>query len=276
MGNAGGSDFPSVRRNRTDPEKWLFAGQNYGAMQVRRISVGMHSALFMVVAYSVAAFLIVYFGAEEMARLFMSADEAEVIRHTARYSVVTTAFFPILGSLCVFRYSTKGCGYAALAMGAGVFEMVARMLVGILAVPVWGMRQYAWETLWLGLQPISSWFRPTRMYIANCVRRNTGIGGCFRLRRRSAFRLSCSKPGIPVEDFVSAGGFLSCKVVFRFLSDELDTVHVTFFRCGRFIGIAQGYGIKQPVIRAEFEFIQKIGVGDVVHETDDTAQATAS
>ena len=103
-----------------------------------RISAGTRTSTALVMVYSVVAFVIIYFGAAPVARLFVSADEVEVIACTAKFLVITTAFFPLLGLLCVLRYSIQGCGFTALAMLAGVFEMVARTVVGIFGVPEWG------------------------------------------------------------------------------------------------------------------------------------------
>ena len=47
-------------------------------------------------------------------------------------------FFPILGLLCILRYTIQGAGYTNLAMLSGVSEMIARTLVSIYAVPVFG------------------------------------------------------------------------------------------------------------------------------------------
>lgn len=115
-----------------------FAGQNFGAVRKDRISAGTKISIGLVMVYSVTAFAIIYFGAAQIAQLFVSADEAEVIAGTAKFLIITTAFFPFLGLLCVLRYSIQGCGFTALAMLAGVFEMVARTVVGIFGVPEWG------------------------------------------------------------------------------------------------------------------------------------------
>ena len=40
--------------------------------------------------------------------------------------------------LCIFRYSIQGAGYTNLAMLSGVSEMIARILVSVLAVPAFG------------------------------------------------------------------------------------------------------------------------------------------
>lgn len=115
-----------------------YAGQNYGALQVRRIADGVKASYTMLLVYSAAAFAFIWFLSKPMTALFISPEETEVIAYTAKFLIITTAFFPLLGSLCVYRYSIQGCGYTALAMIAGVFEMVARAVVGMFAVPVWG------------------------------------------------------------------------------------------------------------------------------------------
>ena len=43
-----------------------------------------------------------------------------------------------IGYLSILRYSIQGAGYTRLAMFSGVSEMVARVLVSLIAVPLWG------------------------------------------------------------------------------------------------------------------------------------------
>ena len=40
--------------------------------------------------------------------------------------------------LCILRYTIQGAGYTNLAMLSGVSEMIARTLVSIYAVPIFG------------------------------------------------------------------------------------------------------------------------------------------
>ena len=47
-------------------------------------------------------------------------------------------FFPVLGLLCVLRYTIQGVGFTNLAMFSGVAEMIARILVSLYAVPAFG------------------------------------------------------------------------------------------------------------------------------------------
>ena len=115
-----------------------YSGQNYGAGKPDRIWDGIKSAALMVVVYSLAVACVIWIGAERFALLFISPDEQEVIADTALFLHINVSFFILLGSLSIFRYSIQGAGYTKLAMFSGVSEMVARVLVSVVVVPLWG------------------------------------------------------------------------------------------------------------------------------------------
>ena len=64
--------------------------------------------------------------------------ELEILKNTELFLHVSAYFFPFLGLLCILRYTIQGAGYTNLAMLSGVSEMIARTLVSIYAVPVYG------------------------------------------------------------------------------------------------------------------------------------------
>ena len=115
-----------------------YSGQNYGAGKPDRIWQGIKSSVWMVVIYSVAVNAIVWNYSENFALLFIDASETEVLKYTTLFLHINTSFFPLLGLLSVLRYSIQGAGYTQLAMFSGVSEMVARTLVSVVFVPLWG------------------------------------------------------------------------------------------------------------------------------------------
>lgn len=115
-----------------------YCGQNYGAGKPERIWSGIKSSFLLMGVYVVANFFILWFGAKYMALLFVSAAEVEIIKDTELFLHVAATFFPTLGLLCILRYSIQGVGYTTLAMLSGVSEMIARILVSVLAVPAFG------------------------------------------------------------------------------------------------------------------------------------------
>ena len=115
-----------------------YCGQNYGAGKPERIWSGIKASFLLMGVYVVANFFILWFGAKYMALLFVSAAEVEIIKDTELFLHVAATFFPTLGLLCILRYSIQGVGYTTLAMLSGVSEMIARILVSVLAVPAFG------------------------------------------------------------------------------------------------------------------------------------------
>lgn len=115
-----------------------YCGQNHGAGKPERIKDGIKSAAFMMLTYSAVVACILWAFADRFALLFLDAGQHEIIADTAQFLHVSVSFFPVLGTLCILRYSIQGAGFTNLAMLSGVSEMVARILVSLIAVPVWG------------------------------------------------------------------------------------------------------------------------------------------
>lgn len=115
-----------------------YCGQNYGAGKPDRIRKGILDLAKVLVVFVIVVGFILLNYSEDMTLLFVDAGETEVISKAVLFLHVTAYFFPLLAVLCVLRYSIQGCGYTQLAMFSGVSEMIARTLVSILAVPVWG------------------------------------------------------------------------------------------------------------------------------------------
>lgn len=115
-----------------------YSGQNYGAGKPDRIWQGIKSAVLMMIIYIAVVDVIIWLWVEDFATLFIDSSETEVLTYTARFLHINVCFFPLLGLLSVLRYSIQGAGYTKLAMFSGVSEMVARILVSVIAVPLWG------------------------------------------------------------------------------------------------------------------------------------------
>ena len=115
-----------------------FAGQNYGAGKPERIWQGVKSSALMMMIYWVFTFVVLMLGARTIALLFVEPGEVEILNDTALFLHVSVCFFPVLGLLCILRYTIQGAGFTGLAMLSGVSEMIARILVSVLAVPAWG------------------------------------------------------------------------------------------------------------------------------------------
>ena len=115
-----------------------YSGQNYGAGKPERIWMGVKASALMMIVYWAFTFCVLMFGARTFALLFVDASELEILKNTELFLHISVSFFPVLGLLCILRYTIQGVGYTNLAMLSGVSEMIARILVSLLAVPTFG------------------------------------------------------------------------------------------------------------------------------------------
>lgn len=115
-----------------------YTGQNYGAGKPERIWMGVKASALMMIVYWAFTFCILMFGARAFALLFIEPTELEILDNTELFLHISVSFFPVLGLLCILRYTIQGAGYTNLAMLSGVSEMIARVLVSLCVVPAFG------------------------------------------------------------------------------------------------------------------------------------------
>lgn len=115
-----------------------YAGQNVGAGKLDRVSKGMKSTCMLGLVYSVIACgILVLFGGT-IALLFVDASETEILREVSWFLIANSAFYFPLALVNIVRFTIQGLGFSRFAILAGVCEMVARSLVGMGFVPVFG------------------------------------------------------------------------------------------------------------------------------------------
>ena len=115
-----------------------YSGQNYGAGKPKRIWLGIKANVLMMVIYCGFMFVVLMLGARTFALLFVDPAEWEILKDTELFLHISVSFFPVLGLLCILRYSIQGVGFTNLAMLSGVSEMIARIMVSLYAVPILG------------------------------------------------------------------------------------------------------------------------------------------
>lgn len=115
-----------------------YTGQNYGAGKPERIWQGIKASTWMMLIYAAFTFIVLMIGSRFLALLFVDASEVEILNDTELFLHIAASFFPMLGLLCILRYTIQGAGYTNLAMLSGVSEMIARTLVSLYAVPAFG------------------------------------------------------------------------------------------------------------------------------------------
>ena len=132
-----------------------YSGQNVGAGKLERLGKGLKSAVLLGFIYSVFAFIVCFFLGEYLIQIFVESDDAaikaQVIDQGNLCLVIALAFYPLLTLVNTVRFTIQGMGFSGFAVFAGVAEMFARALVGVLLVPIFGFAGacFAGPAAWL-------------------------------------------------------------------------------------------------------------------------------
>lgn len=119
-----------------------FAGQNLGARKPERVHQGVRCCTLLGVIYAGAILCAMYLWGGNISLLFLDTkDQAAVnaiLPLSRQYILSYLMFFVALLFVNLLRFTIQGLGYSQLAVIAGVFEMVARSVIGICLVPTFG------------------------------------------------------------------------------------------------------------------------------------------
>lgn len=115
-----------------------YAGQNTGAGKYDRVREGVHAAMKIGSIYAIGAFLVLLLFGGVIPLLFVDSSETEVIRRAHFFMAANSAFYIALAAVNIYRFAIQGMGFSGLAVFSGVFEMIARSIVGFAGVPIFG------------------------------------------------------------------------------------------------------------------------------------------
>lgn len=115
-----------------------YGGQNVGANQLDRLGTGLKSCILLGVIYSVIAFVVLYFFGADLTALFVDQPDPQMLANARLHLIVTSAFYIPLSLVNIIRFLIQGMGFSTFAILAGVFEMIARAIAGLVLVPVFG------------------------------------------------------------------------------------------------------------------------------------------
>lgn len=137
-----------------------FCSQNLGAGKPERIKKGLRDGIITGVLYGLFAGTILILFGGMLSRMFISADETEVLAASAKYLFCLGFFYWALGILNVCRMTVQGIGYPGRAILSGVVEMVARIATSKIFVPLYGFTaicfadQSAWVSAVIYIVPV--------------------------------------------------------------------------------------------------------------------------
>lgn len=120
-----------------------YTGQNVGAKKLDRVGQGLRDALIISAVICAVLMIVVLLFGGHAATLFLDkdklADEAPVIIKLSRqYLITVTAFDFLVAIVNTVRFTIQGMGFSNFAMIAGLMEMIARSLAGLVLIPLLG------------------------------------------------------------------------------------------------------------------------------------------
>ena len=115
-----------------------YTGQNMGAGKLDRIGKGLKAASVCGFVLSGLTLVVVILFGKQLPLLFLDTANEEVIALANQYLLITSSAYCLLTLVNAVRFSIQGMGFSIFAILSGVFEMVARTIVGALLVPKLG------------------------------------------------------------------------------------------------------------------------------------------
>lgn len=104
-----------------------YTAQNYGADKLDRVWEGVQKVLKVTTIYSLVVGAILIFFGQYFALLFVGPENTEILEMTRLYFITNSAFYVLLSSLIVHRYTLQGLGKSTAPTLAGLFELFGRV-----------------------------------------------------------------------------------------------------------------------------------------------------
>jgi len=115
-----------------------YSGQNVGAGKLKRVSEGVKACSMIALIYSIFTFIILNLFGKQLSLMFVKGKETEIINNASVLLHWVSGFFFPLALVNILRFTIQGMGFGNLAMMAGVCEMIARGIIGLAVVPIFG------------------------------------------------------------------------------------------------------------------------------------------
>lgn len=115
-----------------------YAGQNYGARNMKRIRQGIGAALKIYVVYSILAAVVAILAVPHVLWIFFDTevDVSLYIPWAMPYIIECALCYFFLAMIFIYRHTIQSVGYASIAMILGFVELGARMITSFYSIYV--------------------------------------------------------------------------------------------------------------------------------------------
>ena len=115
-----------------------YAGQNYGARNMKRIRDGVKAALKLYIIYSVLAAVVAILAVPHILWVFFDTevDVSVYIPWAMPYIIECAVCYFFLAMIFIYRHTIQSVGFASIAMILGFVELGARMITSFYSIHV--------------------------------------------------------------------------------------------------------------------------------------------
>ena len=115
-----------------------YAGQNYGARDMKRIRDGVKAALKLYIVYSVLAAVVAILAVPHILWVFFDTevDVSIYIPWAMPYIIECAVCYFFLAMIFIYRHTIQSVGFASIAMILGFVELGARMITSFYSISV--------------------------------------------------------------------------------------------------------------------------------------------
>ncbi|MDR0849167.1 MAG: MATE family efflux transporter [Propionibacteriaceae bacterium] len=139
-----------------------YAAQNRGALQWKRIRVGVFRVVALVSGLALALGAVNILFGTYLVRIFVGPGEDEMVAMAHQYLIVEGAMYIFLAVMFVLRGTIQGMGWTAVPTLAGIMELLLRAAAGIFLVGPIGFLGVCWASplAWVGaiIPLVIAWF----------------------------------------------------------------------------------------------------------------------
>ena len=127
-----------------------FLAQNRGAGNVERVKKGYRCGVYMEIAFSLVASIVIYFAATPLMRMFVDEESTEVVALGVSYLKIIAFMYIMPGITNIVQGFFRGMGDLKVTLASTIANMGARVIAAYILISVMGkgFSALAWSNFW--------------------------------------------------------------------------------------------------------------------------------
>ena len=112
-----------------------FASQNLGAKRPDRIVQGLRIGSRLSISWAVFVCIFLFFASPALVSFLASSTDSYLVENGSLYLQISSAFYPILSLLLIYRNCLQGLGQKVLPLVSSFIELIGKIAFVVLIIP---------------------------------------------------------------------------------------------------------------------------------------------